>query len=194
LPEAESSFRKSAQLQEALLAAQPSDAETRSNQGSVWNNLGMLCDQQQRYVDAEKAYEKAVANQRSALETAAKNDRYRALLSGHYLNLARNLNKQAKFGAAVQAAIERKQLWPGNADRLYSAAQQLAGIYSLMRAASTPPPSQAECVNGAIDTLREALTAGLPADRLKDKSLASLSSSEEFRKLIDGPKTLSRTN
>ena len=181
-------------MQEVLLAAQPSDAETRSNQGSVWNNLGQLFDQQQRYTDAEKAYAKAVANQQAALDSAPKNARYRALLSSHYLYLSRNLNKQAKYGAAVQAAIERKQLWSGNADRLYSVAQQLAGTYNLMQAASTPQQSQAECVNGAVATLREALTAGLPADRLKDKSLASLAGSEEFRKLIDGPKTLSRTN
>jgi tetratricopeptide (TPR) repeat protein len=162
----------------------------------VWGNLGVLYEQQQRYGDAEKAYEKAAANQHIAFDAAPNNSRYRALLSSHYWNLARILNKQEKYGAAVEAAIQRKQLWRGNADRLYSAAQQLAGTYRLMQAASTPPQSQAECASGAVETLREALTAGLPTDRLKDKSLASLASSEEFRKLIGDPKAkaLSRTN
>jgi serine/threonine protein kinase/tetratricopeptide (TPR) repeat protein len=194
LTEAEASFQKSSQLQEALLASQPSDAEMRNSQGNVWGNLGMLYEQQKRYDDAEKAYEKAAANQHIAFDAAPNNSRYRALLSSHYWNLARTLNKQAKYSSAVQAAIERKQLWQGNADRLYTVAQQLAGTYGLMQAASTPQQSQAECVNGAVATLREALTAGLSADRLKDKSLASLAGSEEFRKLIDGSKILSRTN
>jgi serine/threonine protein kinase/tetratricopeptide (TPR) repeat protein len=185
LMEAKSSFEKSAQLQDALLAAQPGDAETRSNLGGVWNNLGELFDQQKRFADAEKAYQKAIANQRQALDTAPTNDRYRALLSQHYLNIVRNLYKQAKYDAAVGAAVERKQLWPGSADRLYSVGQQLATIYSQMQATDAPKPSQAVCMQAAVVALREAVAAGLPGERLKDKSLASLASTEDFRKLID---------
>ena len=49
-------------------------------------------------------------------------------------------------------------------------------------------------VDAAIAVLREAVAAGLPTDRLKDKSLSSLTGSQEFRKLIDMPSRLSRTN
>lgn len=182
---AESSLQKSAQLQDTLLVAQPNDAETRSNQGSVWNNLGMLFDQQRRYADAEKAYQQAIANQRRALDRAPTNDHYRALLSGHYLNFARNLGKQAKFEAAVQAAVERKQLWPGNADRLYSIAGQLATTYGQMRVANAPLQSQAACLRSAVATLREAVAAGMSKERLNDRSLANLVGTEDFRKLLE---------
>src|SRR4029079_10754019 len=121
---------------------QPADAETRSNQGSVWNNLAMLFDQQHGYADAEKAYQQAIANQRRALDSAPTNDRYRALLSLYYSNFARNQSQQAKYDAAIQAAIDRKHLWRGNPDRLYSAAQQLATTYGLMRTTSAPQQSQ----------------------------------------------------
>jgi tetratricopeptide (TPR) repeat protein len=185
LTEAEVSFETAAQLQDVLLAAQPDDAETRSNQGSVWNNLGMLFDQQRRYADGEKAYQQAIANQRRALDLAPTNGHYRALLSGHYVNFARNLGKQAKFDAAVQVAVERKRLWPGNADRLHSVAGQLATTYGQMRATSASQQSQAACMQTAVATLREAVAAGLSRERLNDRSLAHLVGTEHFRKLLE---------
>src|SRR5262249_45397396 len=149
--------------QETLLAAQPNDAETRSNQGSVWNNLGMLLDQQKNYEYAERSYRKAIVNQQIAFDAAPKNERYKSLLSGHYSKLAWNLDKQSKYDAAVEAAVARKQLWAGNADRLYAVAQQLATTYDLMRTTTTDQKSQARCITAAVETLREAVAAGLPA-------------------------------
>lgn len=184
LEEAESSFQKSVQLQDTLLVAQPKDAETRSNQGSAWNNLAMLFDRQRRFTDAEKAYQQSIANQRRALDSAPTNRRYRALLSQHYINFARNLSMQAKYDAAVDVALARKQLWPNQADRLYSVAQQLAATYGSMRAANAPQPSQIGCVQAAVTTLRDAVAAGLPTERLKDASLVNLGSHADYQKLI----------
>jgi tetratricopeptide (TPR) repeat protein len=183
--DATESFQNSAQLQDALLIAQPADSETRSNLGSVWNNMGMLFDRQRRYADAEKGYQQAIANQRRALDGASTNERYRALLSQHFMNAARNYNSQAKYDAAVQVALQRKGLWPGKADRLYSVAQQLATTYGMMRTANVSEQSQASCVRAALVTLRESIAAGLPIERLKDPSLASLAGSDDFRKLLD---------
>ncbi|HVT26617.1 MAG TPA: serine/threonine-protein kinase [Lacipirellulaceae bacterium] len=206
ITDAESSFRKAIQLQNTLLASQPRDRETLSNQGSVWNNLGMLLGRQQRFVEAEKAYRAAIANQKRALDGAPANDRYRALLSRHYINYARFLDSQSKYDSAVQIALARKQLWPGKADRLYSVAQELAATYGLMHTATAPQQSQNDCERAAMATLREAISAGLPSDRLRDRSLASLVGSEEFQKLLSGaapagthaaathPGELSRTN
>jgi len=182
---AEDSFREAARLQEALLSAQPSDAETLSNQGSVWNNLGMLFDQQQRFAEAEKAYQQAIASQRRALETAPTNDRYRALLSGHYINYGRNAASQGRFDSAMEIARTRKQLWQGHANGLFSVGQQLADLYRRMRSAVASPQTQSECVREAVASLREAIVAGLPSERLNDPSLASLAGSREFRQLLD---------
>lgn len=58
-------------------------------------------------------------------------------------------------------------------------------IYSQMQSTDAPKPSQAACLQVAVATLREAVAAGLPGERLKDKSLASLAGTDDFRKLID---------
>lgn len=185
LAQAETSFERAAQLQDELLVAKPTDVETRSNQGGVWNNLASLLDQQKKYAEAERAYQQAIANQRRALEASPSNDRYRALLSRHYLNAARNFALQSKFDSAIQMALARKQLWPANADKLYSVAQQLAATYGQMRTTSVAAKTQVDCVREAVGTLREAVAAGLPNEKLKDKSLASLAGSEDYRKLLD---------
>ena len=172
-------------MQDDLLTVAPNDTEILSNQGSVWNNLGMLYDRQRQLVDAEKAYQQAVSNQRRALDGSKANERYRALLSQHYLNFAKNLNGQLKYDAAVEIVNKRKQLWAGQPERLYSVAQQLAIMYGQMRAVNAPQQSQNGCLQSAIATLREAVSAGLPGARLKDPSLANLAGSNEFRKLAN---------
>jgi serine/threonine protein kinase len=182
---AESSFRQSMDFQNRLLADNAADVETRSNLGSAWNNLGMLFDRQRQFGKGEKAYRQAIVNQRGAFDGAQAKDRYRALLSQHYFNFARNLNSQAKHEVAMQVVLERKLLWSGNADRLYSVAQQFADTFAKMRIANVSQKSQAECQHAAVTTLREAIAAGLPRERLKDRSLASLTGNDEFNTLLD---------
>ena len=188
LAEAEASYQKAARLQSALLKAQPNDVQTLSNQGGVWNNLGMLFDRQQRTGDAAKAYQQAIHFQNEALARATSNDNIRALLSRHYFNYAQSLVAQAKYGDAVQTALERKELWPGNAERLYSVAQELADIYRKMNGKSGVEEATPACIQAAAATLREALAAGLSRDRLKDASLSGLVENSEFRQLMDDNK------
>jgi serine/threonine protein kinase/Flp pilus assembly protein TadD len=185
LDAAETSFQRSARLQDDLLTVQPNDAEMLSNQGSVWNNLGMLYDRQRRFADAETAYQKAIDNQQRAVDAAKGSTRYRGLLSQHYLNFARDLYSQNKYDAAVEIVLKRKQLCAGQAERLYSVAQQLASMYGQMRRASAPPQAQNNCLHAAIATLQEALSAGLPNARLKDPTLTNIAGNGEFQKLLE---------
>jgi len=177
-------FHKSIGLQDELLERWPNDAEVLSYQGSAWNNLGLLYDRQRQYSDGEKAYQQAIANQRRALDATKTNARYRALLSQYFINSARNLFSQTKYDAAVQMLLERKQLWPGQPEKLYSVAQQLAALYGQMRAKNAPAPSQSSCAQSAVATLREALAAGLPNARLKDPKLAALTGTHEYQQLL----------
>ena len=184
LTEAESTLLKASNLQDRLLTEQPTDFETRSNQGLVWNNLGTVFDRQRRFANGEKAYQQAILIQRAALNGSPANDLYRARLSEHFVNFARNLNSQKKFDAAMQMSLERKKLWSAQPERLYSVGQQLAITYGFMHAANTLQQSEVECQQAAVETLREAVAAGLPRERLKDKSLASLAGNAEFQKLL----------
>ncbi|HEY4234476.1 MAG TPA: serine/threonine-protein kinase [Lacipirellulaceae bacterium] len=183
--EAESSFDKAFELQRRLLAAQPDDVQNLSNLGGVYNNLGMLYDRQGRWAEAEAEYRKAVGYQQQAFEHAPDSDGVRELLSKHLFNYARNLRKQLKPESAAEVTLERKKLWPRQSDRLYSVAQELTAACEAMAAPQHPKAGVPQKYwQAAIDTLREALAAGLPADRLNDPSLKALSDREDFRELV----------
>ena len=186
--EAEASFHKAAQLQDVLLAAQPADVQTLSNQGSVWNNLGMLYDRRHRLAEAAAAYQQAIHFQGLALQGAETTDAFRGILSRHFFNYARNLAAQAKFDDAVLVVLERKKLWLGQPERLYSVAQELARLQHQMNGRPGVEKTKNACLQAAVVALREALQAGLSRDRLKDASLSALSESTEFRQLLGDPK------
>jgi tetratricopeptide (TPR) repeat protein len=183
--EAEASFQEAVRLHQDLLAKQPEDIQLLSNQGSVFNNLGMLLDRDRRYAEAENAYRQAIQLQKQALDSEASSPRFRVLLSRHYVNYARNLCNQQQPAKAVEIALERKALWPTDPERLYSIAEDLAAAYGMMiGSASDKSLSKEACARAAIDTLREALAAGLPAQRLNDSSLAAIAGTEAFRQLV----------
>ena len=195
LAEADVSFQRAAKLQDELLKSHPSDVAILSHQGGVWNNLGMLYDRQNRLADAAKAYVQAIEFQRRALDGSQSNDAIRVLLGKHYYNYARNVAAQSKYDEAVAVELERKKLSPGNADRLYSVAQDLAGIYRHMNGKTGVEQEKAKCVEAAASTLREALAAGLSRDKLQDRSLNGLTQDTEFGKLMDAKANgLSQTN
>lgn len=195
LTEADVSFQKAAKLQDVLLKAHPSDVSILSNQGSVWNNLGMLYDRQKRLPEAATAYEQAIEFQRRALDGSQSSDAIRVLLGKHYFNYARNLAAQARYNDAVAVELERSKLSPGNADRLYSVALDLAAIYRLMNGKPGAEQQKAKCVEAAASTLREALAAGLSRDKLQDRLLSGLTQDAEFVKLMDAKTNeLSQTN
>jgi eukaryotic-like serine/threonine-protein kinase len=183
--EAETSFRKAEKVHDELLVTNVDDVQALSNQGSVWNNLGMLYDRQQRLADAADAYQHAIHFQSEALGRSANNDVIRSLLSRHYYNHARNLVAQAKYEEAVHVALERGRLWAGKPERLYSVAQELAGMYRQINGKAGAEQTKSSCVEAAAATLREALAAGLSRDRLQDRSLTGLTQDVHFGKLMD---------
>ena len=152
--EAESSFQRAAQSQDMLLVAQPNDGQILSNQGNVWNNLGMLYDRQHKVAEAAAAYQQAIHFQRAALKQADENDKYRATLSLHYFNYARNLATQGKFDESLAELRELKELSAGNSERLYAVAKELAKLDRQMSEKPGLEKTKAACTEAAIATLR----------------------------------------
>jgi len=181
LAEAEESFSKALALQAELLKTTPTDAPLLSKQGGVWNNIGMLRDRQNQLAEAAQAYQQAISLQLSAIKNSKDHDIYRDMLSRHYFNFARNLVAQAKFDEALKVTAERKQLWAGNAERLYSIGRELADLERQMAGKTGTETTRIAAAQSAVVALREAVEAGLPADRLQDASLSALSQSPEFR-------------
>ncbi|HEX3599382.1 MAG TPA: protein kinase [Lacipirellulaceae bacterium] len=184
LSEAEASFQNATRLQDTLLAAAPTDVPTLGNQGNVWNSLGMLYDKQQRLVEAGDAYQQAIKFQAKALQGANADAAVRSNLSRHYFNYARNLVAQQKYDDALQTILERKKLWLNQTDQLFSVAQELGLLQHKLSGKAGSEKTNSECVQAAVETLRQALDRGLSQDRLKDPSLAGLSQLPEFRQLL----------
>jgi tetratricopeptide (TPR) repeat protein len=183
--EAEKSLQQAVKLQDALLAARPSDVQALSNQGSTWNNLAMLFDGQHRQAIAAEAYKKAIRFQRKAIDVAPTNGDVRSALSRHYFNYAKNLSGQRKYQDALRVIDERRQLWVHDPDRLFTVGVELAGLLRELNRQTGGAAAKQVCVQLAAETLREALAAGLPRERLSDPSLSGLNDTVEFQRAMD---------
>jgi hypothetical protein len=175
-------FRNALGFQQQLVAEQPSDLEMQSSLGGMHNNLGIVLEGWDRKEEAATSFAAAIEHQQSALAGAPNVEKYRAYLSKHYYNHGRALRAVGKREAAVETALARKKLWPQDAERLLSVAEELvlAGELPLV---GEPEANAARCRDLAIDTLREAVAAGLPAGEIdKREAFAKIRNHPEFPK------------
>jgi hypothetical protein len=137
------------------------------------------------------AHRTAIAKQRSALEQFPQAAEYREQLGQHYLHLAalqRDLSRPTK---AVATSLERRQLWPHNANELYEVARELALCIPLVAKGQAELSAQEHAerqryADQALETLRQAVREGFAdRDRLQNEpDLAPPRSSAEFQKLL----------
>jgi tetratricopeptide (TPR) repeat protein len=184
---AEISFNRALDRQLQVLQVEPNDVATLSHMGGVYNNLAMLQGEMDRVADAEASFELAIERQRQALNLAGNHQFIRQLLSKHYYNYAERLANDARYADALQAAMERRDLWPHDPALLHSAAEQLASIGQRAQAGGLKAKAdslQAEAAaKGAVETLRLAIAAGLEPARLSSPAFAALASRPDFTSL-----------
>ena len=157
---AEASFRNALELQGALVKQDPRDVELRSTLGGMYNNLGTVLEDLKRKADSLKAYEQAVEYQKQALSQAPGVIRFRQYLSKHYVNYARVLRQTGRFDEALQIALARRELWPSDADCLFSVAEELAVAVNDRTMKSMHGPIAADYSDRAVETLKQAIAAG----------------------------------
>ncbi len=184
--EAEDSFHEALRLQQELVAEDAGDAETQSSLGGIYNNLGILLEGAGRLPAAAEQFQQAVAHQRTAFERAPSVVRYREFLSKHYFNQGRVLRQLKRGGEAASAAMERKKLWTGDPDRLYSVAEELALASESLAALPQRRAVASQCAQLAISTLQEAAAAGhvLDSNVAHDKSFTALQNNPAFTALF----------
>lgn len=185
--EAERCFRAALDLQQPLVADNPRDPELNSTLGGIYNNLGFVLEGQERPADAAESYRRAVEHQQTAFEQAPNVQRYRAFLSKHYFNRGRVLRRLGQADLAAQVAMERKALWPGDAQRLLSVAEELAAAAQQLKSQTDGEVAADRCALLAIDTLKESLAAGLtkPEQLKQSTALAALRSHPQFVALFN---------
>jgi tetratricopeptide (TPR) repeat protein len=160
LAEAQRSFRKAMELQELLVSQTPRDVELQSNLGGIYNNLAMVLDELQRPGDAAECCRKAIEHQQVAFTAAPHVAQYRAFLSRHYSLYGRLLRESGRPDEAARVALRRRELWPGDAKRLVSVAEELALAAKALAETNTRGLSTQQCAQEALETLRRAVAAG----------------------------------
>ncbi len=182
--DAERSFLRALELQEILVGQYPRNIGLQSSLGGVCNNLGIVLEENQRLEEAAEAYKKAVDHQRVAHSRAAAVARYRIFLSKHYYNYGRVLRNLGRADEAVRVALERKELWPNDPRRLFTVAEELGVASNVL--AQTDETAAERCAALAIDTLREAIAAGLdvPSDLHWNEAFTALKDRADFAELV----------
>lgn len=184
--EAEQSYRQALELLEFLVAHTPEDPRLRSSLGGIYNNLGMAFEKMQRYEEAAASFQSAVTHQQFAHSQAPAVSRYRDFLSNHYSNYGRVLRRLRQPDEATRVALARRELWPGDPERLLGVAEELA-LASRLRSSSTRAITPEQCAGYAVDTLREARAAGWnpPPEFYRTEPFASLRSYPGFSALVN---------
>ena len=162
----------------ALLAGDyPQEPEFASLQAGILNNQGMLYERLQLWEAASGVYQTAIALQREvfvARPTVSARDQ----LSRHYYNSGRTLRKTGDLAAAIEAALQRKALWPQHGEHLYQIAIELAQTAELLRAQEIAgddgilKPIAESARIAALETWQESLAAGYTAGPPSEDALA----------------------
>jgi serine/threonine protein kinase/tetratricopeptide (TPR) repeat protein len=148
-------FQQARTILSDLVSDHPQRAGYRSSLGGVHNNIGMVQEALGDATEAIDAYQQAIDEQQQALAAQPGSARYREFLSMHYVNLGRMLRRTESWQPAREVALQRKQLWSGDAQQLYHVACELA-----QAAGGMEPSSQQACLAEAWQALEESYEAG----------------------------------
>lgn len=183
------SFSTARTLLEGLVKDCPDDVTDRSLLGGTLNNLGMSLEQLHRQDDALEAYRQAIDHQRVAVRSAPNIASFRDFLSKQYWNYGQALRGSGQVDEAARIALLRKELWPGDSQRLFSVACELslaAGTASAGNEFGSPSQVGRTIADAAVATLQEAVEAGFAeVDEIEHNSdLDSIRRSPRFQDVI----------
>jgi tetratricopeptide (TPR) repeat protein len=184
--DAEQSFAKALAMQEVLVAQNPQDVELASSLGGIFNNRGIMLEELNRPRDAAESYRRAIEHQKLAAAHAKGVERYRTFLAKHYYNFGRALRKLGQGEEAAAAAIERSKLAPHDAQRQFSAAEELALANQILVRQQRAHTANAIGVQ-AIEHLKRAKALGmtLPENLQIHQSFAGLANDPQFLALAE---------
>ena len=186
--QADESFSRARTLLEELVEDYPEEVNFRSSLGGVLNNQGMALEELGRQADALAAYRRAVEHQQVAVDAAPAVARFRDFLSKQYCNYGRALRLAGRVEEAAEIALARKTLWPGDPERLYRVACELAlaarGADG-RGGAEVAPQVHERIADAALAALHEAVEAGFAEiDRMEqDPDLESIRRRPQFREI-----------
>jgi tetratricopeptide (TPR) repeat protein/tRNA A-37 threonylcarbamoyl transferase component Bud32 len=181
--EAERSFQAALNYQSDLVAAHRTDVNFLSSLAGIYNNLGMVHQTLRKWPEAAKEFEQAIEFQKQAHDRAPDALYIRESLSKHYYNYAQLLRSTDRAAEAAEAIVLRRGLWPHDAKRLVSIAEELAAVCQQLPSGSI----RQKYVTETAATLQAAVDAGLqqPPD-LRRKPFDVLAETPSATALNDG--------
>lgn len=183
--------QKARAIAEKLVRASPANMDDRSNLGAALNNEGVLLAANGRMHEALTVYQQAIVHQQLAYDRAPEVKQYRQFLSNHLFGFSSVSRRLGQPDAAAAAALQRRQLWPGNPTELVRVAAEIAMCIPLLAKGQTErsPEEQAErsrYADQAMDALRQSIAAGYTDfSRLqKAPEFAPLRARADFQQLL----------
>lgn len=158
-------YEQARDLRQRLVNDNPRHLEDQAALGTALDELGVVLWKLERDVEALNASWSATDHLRAAWNTAPGVIGYRRGLSNHLANLSWLMRESSQPSESARLLQERKQLWPGDPDELYSVAAELAETAESMRddgleLGDKELAQQRDIVAQALQTLREAVAAG----------------------------------
>ncbi len=173
--EAEKAFCRAIGFQYELVAERPDDLNDAASLAGIWNNLGMVLESRDRLPGACDACEQSIEILTDLSGRSPDASGVRQNLSRTYFNYSRALLELDSVDRAVEFALRRRNLWPGNPTRLLSVAEQLAAAAARVDGAKASHQSRIShdaCRRLISETLSAAIQAGLDPDVVRDSHMS----------------------
>jgi hypothetical protein len=183
--DADAAFRRARELLATLAGDYPHELAYQSSLAALLNNQALALAGAGRHEEALSIYGDAIASQRLCWERRPESPLMREVLSKMYYNYAQSLRIARRFADAGQAALDRREVWRDNGERLLGVAAELAAVVEESRAATdtTASGSGPEKLDAEVlATLRQAHEAGWPEsiDLANDERFALLANNKRY--------------
>jgi serine/threonine protein kinase len=193
-PAAQESYQTVVVIAQKLSHEDDNNLKYRSMLGTALDKQAVALWLLKRKDEAIESAKQATDMLRSSWDAAPQVVQYRLNLSDNYFNRAKFERDLGQPADAVAITLERKKLWPDDAQQLYRVACELAlSAQSLdsntAKLSSTQREQRTSYISKSIQSLKEAIAAGwsdLEAIR-KESQLKVLRKDPEFQKLLAKP-------
>ena len=184
-------------VRQQLVVEMPDNLELQSAFGLTLDELAALLWNAGQKTEALAISEQATAHLRLAYDRSPRDSSaavsvFRAVLSDHYKDLAVYKRKTGEPAEAAAVSQERRKLWPGDADKLYEVAGELALSAAADDGASAQPTAGAPIdrhllMQQTIEVLQQAVAAGFDKfDKLRsDRRFKILAEEDAFKQMLE---------
>lgn len=157
--EADAAFGRSRDLFAELAQDYPEELSYRSSLAAQLNNQALAMAGMGRHAESLPIYRAAIEAQRACRDRSPNSDIMRELLSKMFYNYAQALRAEKHWQEAAAAALERRELWRSNGERLLGVAAEMADLEVASRE-SRGTEEIAGLADNVVTTLQQAYDAG----------------------------------